>query len=241
MGKLIRLVAPRTWRDALAKTLVFLFLINGMVFLVKAFLPQERPPWPRQVETATLTALPFLILCMAILTRQHRLQQALSVLATTDMLTGLPNRRAFMDQAGRALARDGRGVLLLLDADHFKRINDHWGHGAGDAALVAIGGHLRAALRSDDILGRLGGEEFAAFLPLASLADTQDLGGRLCTPILVSGVTGDLSVTLSAGAAEAGEGITLDRLIAMADRALYRAKADGRARLHVEEGRHLAA
>ncbi|EYD78152.1 hypothetical protein Rumeso_00245 [Rubellimicrobium mesophilum DSM 19309] len=235
MSRLVNLVAPRSWRDALAKSLVFLLLVNATDFLVKASVPQPRPDWPREVVTTTLVAVPFVALVMTILHRQRTLQRTLSMLATTDMLTGLPNRRAFMDRARRALEREGTGVLLLLDADHFKRINDQWGHGAGDAALVAIGTHLRTVLRPDGILGRLGGEEFAAFLPFASVRDAHHLGHRLCAPIPVVEVPGGLSVTLSAGAAGADGGATLDRLIALADRALYSAKAEGRARLHVEE------
>ena len=241
IGRLVNFVAPRSWPDALMKGVVFLLLINATVFLVKSYLPQDRPPWPRQVETTTLTALPFLILCMAILTRQHRLQQTLSMLATTDMLTGLPNRRAFMDRAHRALAQEKKGLLLIFDADHFKRINDQWGHGAGDETLIAIAAHLRGTLRSDDILGRLGGEEFAALLPVSSVLDLRHLEGRLCAPIEVVGGRGGLSVTLSVGAVEVDQGATLDRLMAQADRALYRAKSEGRARLYLEDGRGRAA
>jgi diguanylate cyclase len=236
MTRLVNIVAPRSLRDAVAKGLMFLLLVNGADFLVKAGVPQPRPDWLREVATTTLVALPFVVLVMAILYRQRALQQTLSTLATTDMLTGLPNRRAFMDRARRALERQEAGVLVLLDADHFKRINDQWGHGAGDSALIAIGAHLRAVLRPEDILGRLGGEEFAAFLSSVSLRDVHPLGRRLCAPISVKEVPGGFSVTLSAGAAGVGDGSTLDRLMAQADRALYRAKAEGRARLHVEEG-----
>lgn len=235
MTRLVNLVAPRSWRDALVKGFVFLALINATDFLVKAAAGQMRLPWMREIAVTTTISLPFVILTMAVLHRQWQLQQILSTLATTDMLTGLPNRRAFMARATSALERDGTGVLLLLDADHFKRINDRWGHGAGDAALVAIGGHLRAVLRSDDILGRLGGEEFAAFLPSILPDEAAHLGQRLCAPIAVAGFAEGLSVTLSVGAASACDGSSLDRLMARADRSLYRAKSEGRARMHVSE------
>lgn len=235
MSRLVGIVAPRSLRDAVLKSVVFLLLINATDFLVKAVIIQSRPPWPREIVTTTVIALPFVVLIMAVLHRQRLLQQTLSTLATTDMLTGLLNRRAFMDRARRALDRDGRGVLLLLDADHFKRVNDQRGHGAGDAALVTIGTHLRAVLRPDDILGRLGGEEFAAFLPSMPPEETRRLGLRLCAPIAVRDAAGEFTVTLSAGAASACTSATLDRLMARADRSLYRAKAEGRARLHVAE------
>jgi len=241
MSQLVNIVAPRSLRDAMNKSVVFILLINMADFLVKALITQWHPPWPREIATTTLVALPFVAISMATLFRQRVLQQTLSTLATTDTLTGLLNRRAFMDRANRSLTREGTGLLLLLDADHFKRINDQCGHGAGDAALVAIAAHLRAVLRPGDILGRLGGEEFAAFLPSRSLGDAPPLGRRLCAPIPVDEVPGGLSVTLSAGAAEAEDGSSLDRLMARADRALYRAKAEGRARLHTEAERERAA
>ena len=243
MATLVNLVAPRSLRDAMAKGSVLIAQVNLADFAVKAALGQMRLPWPQEIAVTTAIVLPFVIFIMWVLFRQRLLQQTLSALATTDMLTGLPNRRAFMDRARRALEREGAGVLLLLDADHFKRINDQWGHGAGDAALVAIGGHLRAVLRPGDILGRLGGEEFAAFLPSTPLEQARGLGQRLCAPIAVEGVPGALPVTLSVGAASARGGASLDRLMAQADRSLYRAKAEGRARMHVseEEGQERAA
>ena len=100
-----------------------------------------------EIALTTAIALPFTVLIMGVLLHQRRPQDTLSILATTDMLTGLPNRRDFLARTQAALSRDGPG-LLLLDADHFKRINDQWGHSVGDACLIAIGAHLRGTFRA---------------------------------------------------------------------------------------------
>jgi len=114
--------------------------------------------------------LPFVAILMPVLQRLRRLQsdyarpaREFEVLAATDMLTGLPDRRAFMN--GTASARDGgqRDVLLLLEADHFKLINDTWGHPTGDACLRAIARHLLGHLRKGDLLERPGSKEFRVF------------------------------------------------------------------------------
>lgn len=235
MVGLVDAVAPRTWGDAVAKSVMFLALISGMDVLVLSVSGQLRLSLVAEVTTATVIALPFVVLAAAVLFHQRRLQNRLSILATTDELSGLPNRRDFMTRTQAALERDVMGLLLLLDADHFKRINDHWGHNAGDACLVAIGFHLRAILQDSDILGRLGGEEFAAFLPRAQLDHAWCLAERLCCPIPVAAgeVPEGLFVTLSVGIAPVHSGLPLDRLLAQADFALYRAKAKGRARVEV--------
>jgi diguanylate cyclase (GGDEF)-like protein len=120
-----------------------------------------------------------------------------------------------------------------LDADHFKRINDQWGHAAGDACLSAIAERLRACLRPGDLVGRLGGEEFAVFLPSVTAEDAVRVGERLCQAVAVEaeGIEDGLTVTLSAGAALGGR--PFDQLMRQADAALYQAKAQGRARLVV--------
>lgn len=233
--KVVDIVAPRSLGDAVIKSLVLLGMIIAVDILVVTTSGRLQHSLLDEAAVSSAVALPFVVGWMTVLFHQRRLQQRLSNLATTDMLTGLPNRRDFMARAQAALEREGTGVLLLLDADHFKRINDRWGHGAGDAALMAIGCHLRAVLRSDDILGRLGGEEFAAFLPSTRTEEIARLGQRLCAPIPVGGSADGLTVTLSVGAASACDGSSLDRLMARADGSLYRAKSEGRARMHVSE------
>jgi diguanylate cyclase (GGDEF)-like protein len=235
MHRLVDVCAPRSGADAAIKIVAFLVLILATDQSVVALLGVEIiDPWTDALRTAAV-GLPFTVLALSLLLHQRRLQVQLVRLATTDALTGLPNRRDFMGRA-RLAAEEGRaGALLLIDADHFKRINDAFGHAAGDACLVAIAERLRAGLRPGDLVGRLGGEEFAAFLPGATRAETARVGAELCAAIPVDAQAAGkrLAVTLSAGAALSQGPTPLDRLMADADRALYEAKARGRARVVV--------
>lgn len=178
-------------------------------------------------------------------TRRRRHEEALQEAAYTDSLTGAANRRCFDEVAPRELDRAARlhdaVSLIVVDADHFKLVNDTHGHPAGDAVLAALARVLRQAARQVDLVARLGGEEFALLLP------GTDLGGaraaaervRLAVEQLTIRYAGTvLRVTVSAGVAEwapdetgCGEGI--DRLLARADAALYDAKRHGRNRVVV--------
>lgn len=164
-------------------------------------------------------------------------------MATTDLLTGLPNRAAFFDHAADELRRACRferlPVLIMMDLDRFKHINDQFGHGAGDEALRAFSGVLLGVMREVDILGRVGGEEFAAMLPETDLE-----GGLLAAERLRAAVEaidvplaggGVLSFTVSIGVARPRLDEPLDRLMARADAALYAAKNNGRNRVECAE------
>lgn len=233
MFKALDWIAPRGWGDGVLKGALFLALINGLNWVLTVVVRGLPYGLHSHLVDATTVALPFVALVMASLARQRRLQSQLALMATTDMLTGLPNRRAFLLRAHAATEQGNAGALLLLDADDFKRINDRWGHGAGDACLSAIAVRLRASLRPGDLMGRIGGKEFAAFLPGATLEDVVRVGERLCEVVAVEadGAQGSLAVTLSAGAALGGR--PLDQLMTQADVALYQAKAQGRGRLVV--------
>ena len=156
----------------------------------------------------------------------------------TDVLTGLPNRRALDEELARvasAASRHGHTyVVSLLDVDHFKAVNDTWGHDAGDAVLVAIADVLRATLRTEDVVGRWGGEEFVVVLPMTpldgGLVVIERLRERVAIVAVPVGPGGAerCHVTVSAGCvASAGPVAPALRL---ADEALYRAKAAGRDR-----------
>jgi diguanylate cyclase (GGDEF)-like protein len=145
------------------------------------------------------------------ITERRRMDDELRVLATTDFLTGLPNRREFM---GRLQEEQGRlqrdigacAAVLLLDIDHFKRINDEHGHAAGDAVLRQLADLMRESQRKIDMLGRIGGEEFAILLPGTDLDAAAVFGERLRqrvaqTPMqLDDGVTLDITVSIGIAA-----------------------------------------
>ena len=159
--------------------------------------------------------------------------------ARTDSLTGLRNRGAFFERARfvhEQSLRHGRGYgLVMLDVDGFKAINDAHGHLAGDAALRAVGERLAAAVRAEDVVGRIGGEEFAILLPEVDDASARLFAERVRgevsdTPVRLA--SGPLRVTASVGVALLGEGEDcVEQVMLRADHALYRAKGTGRNRV----------
>jgi diguanylate cyclase (GGDEF)-like protein len=155
--------------------------------------------------------------------------------AGTDPLTGLPNRRTFdlqLDHALAAARRNGQPVaVLMIDADHFKRINDLHGHPVGDDVLVMLAGVLRSRLRESDLLARYGGEEFVALLPGAAQGDALALAQTLVAAVAArrSASYGQVTVSIGVAAAPPGEPVAW-ALMRQADEALYRAKAQGRNR-----------
>lgn len=164
------------------------------------------------------------------------------IAASTDALTGVATRRAFYDAARDILAisqeTDSELAMILFDLDGFKSINDTFGHGPGDDVLRAFGGVARKTLRATDLIGRLGGEEFAVLLPGASVAAAFVAAERIRAGF--SAACGDINglavdATVSAGVAQAHPRSTLDVLLKAADAALYRAKKNGRDRVEVSE------
>ncbi|WP_271411156.1 sensor domain-containing diguanylate cyclase [Pseudomonas sp. Q1-7] len=176
----------------------------------------------------------------------RRYQRSIAALATTDSLTGLPNRRGFELLAGQALqeARRDRKPLaaLLLDLDHFKMLNDTYGHQAGDQVLQGFAQNLRDGLRQSDIICRWGGEEFIVLLKDTGHATAHQLAEKVRGDVAAQrypfkGV--NLQVSTSIGLAEMHPDDSLDSLIGRADRGLYRAKQSGRNCVCVEpSGNH---
>lgn len=156
-----------------------------------------------------------------------------------DHLTGLANRRAFFDSAALSMqkcAESGHPVALaLFDADHFKSINDGFGHSAGDAVLRHLAAGLGASFRSTDLVARFGGEEFVVLMPRTTIAEAEVLARRFCKglaakPVKVDGAA--IHCTASGGvAAMASDVLGLDELIKRADAAMYAAKSRGRNRV----------
>lgn len=164
---------------------------------------------------------------------------AMEVLANKDALTELANRRFFLEQFETEVERSVRHnhhlSLLVLDVDHFKQINDHYGHEAGDWALVQVAQTARRILRKQDVIGRLGGEEFGVLLPETDIADARAVAEKLRlaveqTPIQYGDET--FSLTVSIGVAEMiGQKKEDAALFATADLRLYEAKRNGRNRV----------
>ncbi len=179
-----------------------------------------------------------LAVVLVITLRRSALVRDLQQQATVDAKTGLLNAGAWRLEAERELARAaraGRSVsLLIMDLDHFKRVNDTYGHQAGDATLKAVAGCMSEALRGYDLVGRYGGEEFVALLADVDTDTAQRIARRLCDRIRALPLAHGATVTTSVGVASARRGAALDVLIKAADGALYRAKDAGRDRVCAE-------
>ena len=160
-----------------------------------------------------------------------------------DHLTGIANRRAFFEAAEIELTRWRRQPrplsLVLLDADHFKAVNDQYGHPAGDAVLRDLAATLTASFRDVDVVARVGGEEFAVLLPSTAAAGALAVANRTLAAISARHVEYDgvrIAYTVSGGVAAMDEGVTgLDALMKRADQALYVAKKAGRNRISIWE------
>jgi len=161
-------------------------------------------------------------------------------LATIDDLTDTFNRRAFFERADAACQQAIRSrrpiTLLMLDLDHFKQLNDNYGHACGDEALRLFAAAARAMLRDGDVFGRLGGEEFALALPGTRLSGARVVAERLRAAVSGTVLTGAASahhLTVSIGLVEIDAGEALSAALARADHALYAAKMGGRNRVEV--------
>ena len=170
------------------------------------------------------------------------------VLAALDPLTGVANRRSLIAALDRDMARAQRMrepmALMMVDIDHFKDVNDRYGHPAGDRVLCSVVNVLRQRVRAQDLVGRYGGEEFMVLLPDTGLTGAEQLARELCKAVEESrcpadgvpgpGIAVTVSIGVFGGRLESGD--SWDMLIAAADRALYQAKNNGRNRVEVATG-----
>jgi diguanylate cyclase len=170
------------------------------------------------------------------LTELRRLQEVERAQARTDHLTGLQNRRALEEVVQREMAhadRHGLGLsLALFDIDHFKHVNDRYGHNAGDRILEIMGQVLRASVRQGDLPVRWGGEEFLVFMPATPLQGARSLAERVRARMEAeTAERGPVTVTVSAGIAERRAAEAFSDLFSRTDDLLYAAKAAGRNRV----------
>jgi diguanylate cyclase (GGDEF)-like protein len=174
-------------------------------------------------------------------------KKALAQQALTDSLTRLKNRRAFFETGARALAMAQRYVsdlsVILLDIDHFKKINDSYGHQVGDEALVVVANILTELTRTVDTVARIGGEEFAILLPDTNLLGTAVLAERIRKAIeheqfIVTDKIVQITVSIGIASLSVDPAQSVDQMLAVADNRLYLAKENGRNRICVnDEGR----
>jgi diguanylate cyclase (GGDEF)-like protein len=220
---------------------------------------RERELEKRQLELVAqhnqrnfLIAVSLLVLVIAIANYgrfrgKRREAELLDKLARTDALTGLANRRAIMDSIGREMQRVARGAapfcVVLADVDHFKQVNDRYGHDTGDIVLKQVAAAIRAAAREADDTARWGGEEFLVLLPATTAAEAQASAERMRTRVRALAVEANgqtLQVTASFGVSALRAGEAVDACVKRADEALYRAKREGRDRVVVGEEENVA-
>lgn len=180
------------------------------------------------------------------LERENRIRRKVEIkfreLATRDMLTGLANRRWFLGVLAREVRRAKRFghplCLLVIDLDHFKLVNDTWGHLAGDEMLRQFAASCREKVREIDQIGRLGGEEFGVVMPETTLEGARAVAGRLLQAVRALSVSHEgveVRVTASIGLACLCEGQDLREFLHAADQAMYQAKLNGRDRLELAQ------
>jgi len=237
--------SPR-WRWIMAASLAATAVATGWRGVLGAFFtdvyPSLRTPHPVNVVAALVSNLTVVLNAVGLLVAwREEVERVLHGLARTDSLTGLLNRRA-LQQGGEALIAQARRhgdalTLLMIDLDHFKRINDQHGHGGGDRALCVLASLLQAALRQGDLAARWGGEEFCVMLarsgPEAGTAFDQRLRAALerRAPAALG-----FQLAFSTGMSSlAPDDKDLASLLQRADAALYQAKASGRGRLCIAE------
>ena len=203
---------------------------------------------PEQVRRSILTDI-LVPTCLAgpllwfLLSKMRQLaltQEELATLASTDSLTEILNRGAFKMLVDayltEAKAQPRTGAFLVVDADHFKSINDRYGHDRGDQALRVIAQTFKAGLQGADIVGRLGGEEFGVFLPGASTAHAHSVGERIRHAIAHAGFSvghNSEALSVSVGGVCFAHPTSYDALFVAADDFLYRAKSAGRNRVEI--------
>lgn len=228
-----------------------IMLLSGIGLLTRAVLGTEdtlmvagESSASQGLQHATLLGVMVAQIGMAggfILMTHYRSMMALQQLSEHDALTGTLNRRSMHDKAQHLLdATLQQGLpatLVMVDADHFKRINDEFGHQTGDAVLCHLVSRIRQHMRSNDLLGRFGGEEFVLLLPGLDAGDAEEVAERIRLAICNHvDVISEQSVVLSVSLGVAGTGLyghDYTALVAAADSALYRAKALGRNRVEV--------
>ena len=218
----------------------FVLFLQGIVILVQTLAAQDSDTRYLfnivLLSHLVLTVATALVLPLLHVMNQRRQWQKL---ANLDELTGLPTRRAFVQKAAKSLSADDQAChsLLMVDIDHFKQVNDQFGHTFGDEVLSRVGKMLAEGLRQTDIVGRMGGEEFAILLPGVTTERAQSVADRLrhkVSELQFKREDKQVSITVSIGIAVSHEVLyDWEHLYSQADQALYSAKREGRNLVYV--------
>lgn len=244
MEQFLKIVTPfgRThWVALLAGFLVLIFsfgvLVRGALFGLEGINLYQR--WVEAVIVST----PFLLMAFWSLRHMKDLQDRLAQLATTDMLTGLPNRRAFLDELKQQKSSEHGDFVMMLDVDHFKNVNDTYGHEIGDICLRNLSQAIQGVVRENDVVARMGGEEFAVILQNVSEKSALVVGNRIAqgTSVqieldahnehLFDDLNPTLEITVSVGACRRMADDSPNVVLKRADQAMYQAKRAGRAQV----------
>lgn len=240
------------WGATIVSTLALLGLTYATAFGWLPYAPAVVPPSDSSTNLMWISIIFFftaphfiviIIFADQIVSYWRNREDTIRTLSRTDMLTGLLNRRSIMELLDMEVARTLRHgpplTIVILDLDHFKRINDTWGHPTGDRVLIEAARVLTACIRKCDMVGRYGGEEFMIMLPDTTLAGAAIMIERCRATLAETTITADngdiIRISASFGLANNEKQLSLssEDMIKLADDALYRAKADGRNRLEL--------
>ncbi|RIX47632.1 MAG: GGDEF domain-containing protein [Rhodocyclales bacterium GT-UBC] len=227
------------------------------IFVFLRFIHFVRQSDPGMTLTQGTDLPPFLILepiiCLVVMAFatlmliSESITSELRTLAEIDPLTNAFNRRSFLTLFDKAISSTTRRetplAVMLIDLDHFKQTNDSFGHRAGDEVLCHFVKIATACLRNEDVLGRIGGEEFAAFLPDTDIADAYNIAERLRSRIAAqpcASSLGPIPITISIGITQCQPGEALENTLHRADAAMYRAKEMGRNRIEAKLASEIA-
>ena len=248
-------MSPGDWRLGMLWRigLIFAVVLAGVEAIVVVYYRNfglERLEFELTMSAFIVTAvgLPVIVFVVAQHERLRRLSERLAHLSATDQMTGLLNRQTFLERLDLRLfglkTQASAGVFAYVDADHFKRLNDRFGHALGDKVIQLLGRHIKACVREGDLCARLGGEEFGIFLDGATLGQAALIADRLRRDVEASSRRLDMpgiAISVSIGLAAHKGGASAQALMHEADRSLYAAKHQGRNAVVIELKRYRAA
>lgn len=253
MAKMLTWFSSLRFRVLKRVSILFAIVLLGVEAIIVAYYWSygfERVEFEAEMSAviAAVVGLPMLAYVIIQNERLRELTEKLAYLSSTDQMTGLLNRQTFVERLGMHFYRAGRnkccGVVAYIDADHFKRLNDRYGHALGDKVIQILAQHIRTATRQGDLCGRLGGEEFGIFLAGATLEEAGIIAERLRREVNTSeealGVAG-VAISVSIGIAAHKPGESALETMQAADRSLYAAKTEGRNAVVIELKRYQAA